>query len=59
LAYFCHGKKNVEAVLFKQLKQGAIFDSAPLHGYDRLNVVPGQKPHKFTRHVFIEENLFQ
>ena len=56
---FVAGKKILEAALFNQLKQRAIFGSAPLHGYDRLNVVLGQKPHKFARHVFIEENLLQ
>ena len=50
-------KKHVEVVALDQLEQSAVFDTAPLHTDDGVNLVLGQGPRQFARYVLIEENF--
>ena len=50
-------KKDVKALALDQLKQRAVFDTAPLHTDDGVDLMPGEGPRQLARYVLIEENL--
>ena len=50
-------KKHVEALPLDQREQRAVFDAAPFHADDSLNIVLRQKAHQFAWHILVEENL--
>jgi len=50
-------KKNVKPFAFDQLEQRTVFDAAPPHSDDGLNLTPGQGSRQLERYVLIEQNL--
>lgn len=50
-------KKDVKAFTLDQLEQRTVFDAAPLHTDDSVNLMLWQGPRQLARHVLIEEHL--
>jgi len=51
------GKKHIKAFVLDQMEKGTVFDAAPLHTDDGVNVMPGQERGELARHIFIEKHL--
>jgi len=51
------GKKHVKAFALDQVEQRTVFDAAPLHAEDGVNVMLGQGPRQLARYVLIKKHL--
>lgn len=40
-----------------RIQQRAVFEPAPFHAYNGMNLMPGQETRQLARYVFIEQNL--
>lgn len=51
------GKKNVKAFLLDQLQERTVFDAAPLHADDGMNLMSREGTGQLVRYVLVKQNL--